>query len=308
MRGYLILFLLSIMTFTSFTQDRALYVNNFSNILGSRTQENKLLQFALLHQFNSLILYDLHKINKRFPLEDASQNEILANFIKLAKTRYGIKKISASGESGGFFIEAIHPYNLSRKDRSERFDIYNLEYEYWDPIASSPGEYYCENYLKKGQLPCNRNGSFKYFIESLLIMKLISKELDHPIEIEAYVGHFNPKEVANISGHVDLLLIHSYVQEPNRIFPYIENRLDYLYAINSRIEISVLLSAEMNFLGKWMKDNYFKGVEEIFLKELQKKNMFVSQPLNFNGFTYYNYSYLDYALKVLDSKRGYSPE
>lgn len=57
-----------------------------------------------------------------------------------------------------------------------------------------------------------------------------------------------------------------------------------------------------------MKNNYFKGVENIFVGELQKKNMFVNQPLNFNGFTYYNYSDLDYTLKVLDSKRGYSPE
>ena len=297
-----------ITTLNSFCQDRALYVNNFANILGSRAQENKLLQFALLHQFNSLILYDLHKINKRFPLGDASQNGILADFIKLAKTRYGIKKISASGESGGFFIEAIHPYNLSRKDRSERFDIYNLEYEYWDPIASSPGGYYCENYLKKGQLPCNRNGSFKYFFESLLIMKLVSEELDHTVEIEAYVGHFNPKEVAKISAHVDRLLIHSYVQEPNRIFPYIEKRLEYLHSINSRIEASVLLSAEMNFLGKWMKNYYFKEVEDLFLKDLKKKNMSVNQPLNFKGFTYYNYGYLNYALKILDAQRGSSPE
>lgn len=53
-------------------------------------------------------------------------------------------------------------------------------------------------------------------------MSLVSEELNHPIEIESYVGHFNPKEVANISHHADRLLIHSYVQEPNRIFPYIK--------------------------------------------------------------------------------------
>lgn len=53
-------------------------------------------------------------------------------------------------------------------------------------------------------------------------MNLVSEELNHPIEIEGYVGHFNPKEVANISHHADRLLIHSYVQEPNRIFPYIK--------------------------------------------------------------------------------------
>lgn len=47
-----------------------------------------------------------------------------------------IKKVSASGESGIFFLEAIHPYNKSRKDSIERFNIYNLEYEYWNERES----------------------------------------------------------------------------------------------------------------------------------------------------------------------------
>lgn len=283
-------------------RNRAMYVDKFATILGSQNLENELLEFSQEHKINTLILYDLHKINKRFFLGDSTKNKPLANFIKKAKTNYGISKISASGESGGFFIEAIHPYNISRNDKNERFDIYNLEYEYWNEKESLENGYYCNSYLKKGQLPCNRVGSFKYFIEALFIMKDLASSFDDSIEIEAYIGNFNDKEVKEISQHADRLLIHDYVRDPKRNFIYIKERLNLLDEINSKIQISILYSSEMKFMGKWFTDHKLHEAEVKFFKELEKDNIALKEHLNFNGFTYYNYGYLNYVKKMHSRK------
>ncbi|WP_439130527.1 hypothetical protein [Polaribacter sp.] len=284
-------------------ENRALYVDNFATILGSTTLENELLEFSKNHQINTLILYDLHKINKRFHLGDLSKNHLLASFIKKARTEFGIKKLSASGESSNFFIKAIHPYNISRKDKLERFDVYNLEYEYWNEKESLEDGYYCNTYLKNVQLPCNRENSFKYFIQSLFVMKTLAKELDEGIEVEAYIGNFKHTEVKEISEHVDRLLIHDYVKNPNRNFIYIKERLNLLNKINSKIDISVLYSSEMDFMGKWLKDHKLHEAEIKFFKNLEENDISLEKHLNFKGFSYYNYGYLNYVINLHKKRR-----
>jgi len=277
--------------------ERELYVNNFNNILGSYHLETELLEFVKNHEINTLILYDLHKINKRFALGDETKNGVLASFIVKAKVEYGIKKISTSGESSDFFINAIHVYNTSRTKTSEKFDIYNLEYEYWDEESSSNKGYYCKSYLKDSYQKCNRENSFKFYIESLKIMRKLANEIDHPIQIEAYIGKFTGKEVQNISNHVDRLLIHAYVRKPQESFHYVKNRLNLLAGIDSKIKVSILYSSEMKFLGKWFSTQSFQTAEEIFFKDLQKEGINLKDKLNFQGFTYYNYSYFQYSLE-----------
>jgi hypothetical protein len=268
-----------------------MYVDNFSAILGKYNSENELLKFAKKHNIQSLILYDLNKIHKRFPLGNAEKNQILADFITRAKLDFGIKEISASGESGDFFIKAIHPYNKSRKKAIEKFDVYNLEYEYWHPQNSLNGGYYCNTYLKKAQVPCSRNGSFKYYVETLSIMKLLAEEETHPIKVEAYIGGFTREEAIIISKYADRLLVHVYVNNPQKGYNYAKKRLDLLSEIKSNVAISFIFSAEPNFMGSWLKKKNFKKAEQIFLRELKdatKKNKFA---LNFEGFTYYNYGF-----------------
>ncbi len=287
------LFLISTLI-TIKAQNRTLYVDNFANILGTPRLEKELFEFAKKHEIKELILYDLHKINKRFPLGDASQNQILADFIVKAKKEYDVERISASGESGNFFIQAIHPYNVSRKNKLERFDVYNIEYEYWNKPASLNGGYYCETYLKNGELPCNREGSFKYFIGSLETMRFLADEIDHDIEVEAYIGNFQKSEVQEISKHIDRLLIHDYVRRSERIFEYVKKRLELLDEIDSNIKVSILYSAEMNFLGDYFKNHEIHEAEEKFFDSLRKEEKHLDDHINWNGFSYYNYNFLKY--------------
>lgn len=291
----LLLFLLIALRLNA--SQRIIYVDNFSDILGTYHLEIELLEFAKKHNINTLILYDLHKINKRFPLGDASKNDVLARFISKSKTEYNIEKVSASGESGHFFINAIHAYNLSREKNTEKFDVYNLEYEYWDKKASLENGYYCENYLKNKYEKCNRENSFKFFIESLSIMRKLADENSNSVKVEAYIGKFTETEVNDISNHVDQLLIHAYVKNPKESFHYVKNRLDLLSKIDSKIHISILFSSEMNFMGKWFQKESFHSAEQTFFKELERDEIKLEEKLNFKGFTYYNYSYFKNSLK-----------
>ncbi|MDG1194717.1 MAG: hypothetical protein P8N27_04330 [Polaribacter sp.] len=63
LKKFIILICLLNIYFT-FSTERELYVDNFSNILGTYHLETELLEFAKNHEINTLILYDLHKINK----------------------------------------------------------------------------------------------------------------------------------------------------------------------------------------------------------------------------------------------------
>jgi len=134
-------------------------------------------------------------------------------------------------------------------------------------------------------------------------MKTLAKELDDNIKIEAYIGNFNNDEVKKISEQVDRLLIHDYVKDINRNFIYIKERLHLLDKIDSKIHISILYSAEMNFMGKWFADHKLHEAETKFFKELEKNEISLENNLNFDGFTCYNYGYLHYVKQMHKKSR-----
>lgn len=270
---------------------RSLYVNKFNQILESEQQQQQLFAFIRQHQITELILYDLHLVNQKYPLTKYSENQILANFIRKAKTKYGLKKLSAAGESGDFFLKVIHPYNRSRKDSLERFDIYNLEYEYWNKSQSDPGGYYCTSYLEKNQMPCDRASSFQFFIKSLEIVRALADELEKKVLVEAYIGHFKEAEVKQICTHVDRLLVHDYVKREAYLFPYVEKRLHLLERERPHIQVSILYSLESRYLGPYLKRHDFHLAEKKFFEELKAVDQDLDKHLKLRGFTYFHYDH-----------------
>ncbi|PQJ78815.1 hypothetical protein [Polaribacter porphyrae] len=287
-------FVLSLLFFTNvYSNQRALFVDGFNNILGSPSKENKLLGFAKKNNFNTLILYELNKIDKRFPLTDTRKNSVLADFIAKAKLKYGIRKVGASGESATFFIDIVQVYNNSRPKPEEKFDIYNLEFEYWSKKASSNKGYYCEGYLRDNNQPCNRQGSFNYFLESLKKLKKLAKESKHNILIEAYVGYYTQKEISKISKYCDRLLIHTNGKSPKICFDSTLKNLEYLSKINSNIKVSIFFSARMNGMGYWLKFDSLDRGESLFKNQKNKKNNTLNGINGIDGFAYHTYSYLE---------------
>jgi hypothetical protein len=286
----LVLLCLSVKLFAS---QRTLYVDNFSNILGSPSKEDKLLYFAKKNNFGTLILYQLNKVDKRFSLADPRKNNILAEFIAKAKIKFGISKVGASGEAASFFTTRIDIYNNTRNKPEEKFDIYNLEFEYWSRKASSDEGYYCENYLRENDLPCNRFGSFNYFIENLKELKRLTSKNKHAITVEAYVGFYNQNEIKEISNYCDRLLIHAFGKTPKLCFVSARKNLENLNKINSKIKTTILFSTTMKQMGYWLKFDSLQNGEKNFFKEMNKKNINLKKNLNFDGFSYHTYSFLE---------------
>jgi hypothetical protein len=289
-----VFFVLFLLFFTKlFCFQRTLYVDNFNSILGSPSNEDKLLKFASKNNFNTLILYQLNKVDKQYSLTDPRKNNILAEFISKAKTKFNIKQVGASGESATFFKNRIDIYNTSRSKSEEKFDIYNLEYEYWSKNASGIDGYYCVNYLEENKIPCTREGSFKYFVENLKELKLLTKNKKHVVKIDAYVGYYTQNEILEISKNCDRLIIQAHGKSPELCFAFAKKNLENLYNTNSKIKASIIFSTNMDKLGYWLKFDSLDNGEAKFFVKMNGTNKNLKKKLNFDGFSYHSYSILE---------------
>ena len=275
---------------------RILYVDNFSTILGNTTSENKLLSFTKRYGFNCLVLYELNKVNKKYPLQNKQTNQILAKFISKAKSTYNIDEIAAVGEASEFFVDVIDPYNNTRNSVYEKFDVYNLEYEYWSQRASGEDGYYCENYLKYDGYECTRAGSFKHFTDDLKVMRALADKSSHDIAIEAFLGYFRESELNEISKYSDRVILESYDKNPRLCVSKIKKRLQFLANFNSKMETSVLFSSRMENMGKWLKYDSLDRTENIFNSEIKIKDGNLSKKLKIRSYGYHTYSYLQKSL------------
>ena len=292
----LILTLLSFFCSKLFSTDRTLYVDEFSLILGSPYKEKKLLSFAAKYGFNTLILYELNKVDKKHSLTDPIKNNILAEFIAEAKVRYGIAKIGVSGESADFFTDKIQIYNNSRTKTEEKVDVYNLEFEYWSKKASGIDGYYCINYLEENSKPCTRKGSFSFFIDNLKSMQVLAETSKNNITVEAYVGYYTSNEISEISKYCDRILVHSKGKNPKLSFQSSRKNLENLYKSKSSIKTSILISANMSDMGYYLKHDSLEDTERKFIVEMKTKNKNLKKNINFGAFSYKTYSFLEKSL------------
>lgn len=272
---------------------RTLYVDDFKNIIGSPSKEDKLLLFAKKNNFKTLILYQLDKVHKRWSLTDPRKNNVLAEFIEKAKTKFSIQNVGASGECASFFTNIIDPYNNSRNRAGEKLDIYNLEYEYWSQKASGDSGYYCINYLEENSIPCNRTGSFNFFIENLKELKKLSKNNIHTIKVEAYLGYYSQKEISSIVKYCDRIILQAFGKSPKISFTSSKKSLNYLSKINSKVKTSILYSTRMNHMGYWFKSNSLESGEKDFLNLMNANNTNLTKKLDLDGFSYHTYSFLE---------------
>ena len=111
-RRYFALSFLFIFIWQSNGFQRVLYADNFSSIVGNSTSENKLLAFAKRYGFTSLLLYELNKVDKKFPLRERQTANILAKFISKAKGTYDIDEVGTIGETSDFFCRSYSTLQL----------------------------------------------------------------------------------------------------------------------------------------------------------------------------------------------------
>ncbi len=268
---------------------KGLYVDGFYTILGNSIQEDALLSYAQSKGFNYLILYNAAKIQrKKYAFSNPRGSEVWKVFIRKAKTKYGIQKIGVVGEKAKSFT-AIADYNKRVDYRSqERIDVFNLEFEFWNPRLYSPGGYYCKTYLLRNAYPCTEDGAFQFYLKQLKAMKQLKG--NPKIEIESYIGNPSRAEIFEMAPLLDRLLVHYYRSKVDNIALYKINRLIDLQKANPRLKLLPIFSSRENHLGPWLKEHPIQAVDQSFYQQLKTIYPFDYDALNIKGFVWYRYS------------------
>lgn len=186
-----------------------LYVNDFKNIIGNPTAETELLTYAQDKGFNYLILYNLTYIhNNIFAIDNSTTSLPLAAFIENAKTNYGIIEVGAVGEKNSSF-DKVKTYNgFYPTEPNKRFDVFNVEFEFWNASLVGAGDYYCTTYLTPNGYPCTIAGAFDYYNSQLALLKTYCDA--NGIKAETYIGYPNATQSNAIVLNTHRVLVHYY--------------------------------------------------------------------------------------------------
>ncbi len=270
---------------------RVMYVDGFNTILNSATSKINLLQYAQNHQITHLALYDLHLVHNEHNLTNATSNQILANFIADAKQNYGITKIIATGENATFFQTRIMAYNDTRSVSTEKLDGLGMEFEFWTTTFTQTGGYYCVNYLIPNGFRCDSAGAFAFCRTQLQLMKTMTNNSSHPMTVDMYTGWPNQGQLQEIADIVDKTYIHAYVPNANHTFTYALTRLQFYNTYAGVENISIIFSAEPNFMGSWLTTNGLLAAEQIFTTAYNNATGNWKNHVNWQGgFSYFTYS------------------
>lgn len=273
---------------------RGLYINDFVDIIGDPTAENELLEFAQQHGFNYLLCYNLYFIHtQKFSITKADSAQPLADFMRRARRDYGIQSFGVVGESARSF-ERLEIYNQLYPDAAARFDVFNLEFEFWN--QNMINKYYCDAYLSKNQLPCDTAGAFAYYHQQLIQIK--EQATRSGALTEVYIGKPTPEQCKKIGAICDRVLVHYYRSSPlynngNSIYNYLSYRLPALAPTEGTLDILPIFGAGPKFMGNWIERNSLSEAFSIYMdgqNAYNPKTESWKNHLNIVGAQWYRYT------------------
>lgn len=265
---------------------RGIYVNQFSQILGNTTKEDSLLHYAQDSSFNYLALYDLHTIN----FNNATSVGKLAAFILKARTNYNIQYIGAVCESYSSFQSKIAPYNNSRSNANEKFDVFNLEFEFWISSSVNSTGYYCLQYLAPNGCSCDTAGAFQYYVDQL--HKIDSLAATQNALSETYVGWFNQGQGQQIAQNVDRVLLHAYRTDASSVFGYSKTRLSYLATLSQQVDVVPIFSSEPDFMGPWLNSHSMNEAYSTYQADFNADNSSWKPYIRLLGYQWFAYGFM----------------
>jgi len=265
---------------------RGIYINGFDDILGNSAEEDRLLQYAQDSSFNYLALYDLQAIN----LSSSTNANKLATFMRRARDNYGVQYIGAVCESYSSFQNKIAPYNNGRSNANEKFNVFNLEFEFWISSSVQPGAYYCIQYLAPNNCACDTAGAFSYYKDQL--RKIDSLASTQNAISETYVGWFNQGQGQQIASVTDRILVHAYRTDPSSVFGYSKNRLSYLASLNQQVSVVPIFSSEPDFMGPWLNSHSHAEAFNKYQSDFNADNSSWKPYIQLLGYHWFTYSYM----------------
>lgn len=275
---------------------KGLYVNQFSTILGDIPAEDSLLNYAQVNGFNYLALYELHIVHAQYDLTSFSASAPLAAFINKAKTQYGIVNIGACAENYWFFENRIHTYNQLHSNPDEKFDVFNLEFEFWIASAVGPAGYYCTTYLTPNGFPCDTAGAFDFYIRELHKIDSLAATEGHISE--TYVGWPTEGQCHEVVANCDRVLVHAYVTNDNIAYGYTQTRLSYFGTSATTANIIVIFSSEPAFMGPWLVANPEYTAWNTYSADFGNETAPWTSGMNLLGYQWFAYTYMPYDLSM----------
>ncbi len=282
----LLIILLSKSAFAQPTELRGMYIDHFSTVLGNINKEDSLLHYAQDSSFNYLALYDLHNLD----LNNANTANMLSVFIKRARENFGIQYVGAIGENSSSFINKIAPYNSNRSNDLEKFNVFNLEFEFWTSSSVNPGGYYCTQYLQQANCSCDTSGGFKFFIREMHLIDSLAAV--QQIISETYLGWFNQGQATQIVNNVDRLLLHAYRTGTSSLFSYSKTRLQYLGSNNKVVDVAPIFSAEPSFMGPWLDSHSQLEAYIKYKTDFDNDNSAWKQNINVLGYQWFDWKFM----------------
>lgn len=275
---------------------KGLYVNDFKFIIGNTAAENELLEYAQINGFNYLLLYNLAYIHTHlFDLTDPVESEALSNFIFKAKTEYGIVQIGAVGEKSESF-DKVESYNDLQTDWFSKFDVLNLEFEFWANTSGSVFDYYCDTYLSPDGFSCDNNGAYEFYLQELIEID----ERAHSMGIisEIYIGNGNDDQNLELAENCDRMLLHYYrtsdiYSDGRSIYNYKRSRIAAIALSTRQPAVMPIFSARSFHMGPWLLshsidqpfDTWLNGIQGYFEDDTPGVS-----DLKIAGFQWYRYS------------------
>lgn len=263
-----------------------IYVDKFSTILGNTVKEDSLLHYAQDSSFNYLALYDLHNVN----FTNSSSVTALATFIRKARETYGIQYVGAVSETYSMLLTKITPYNAARTNVNEKFNVFNLEFEFWTTSSVNAGGYYCTQYLQQAGCNCDTAGAFRYYISEL--HKIDSLANTQGAISETYVGWFNQGQAQTLVNNVDRILLHAYRVDPSSVFGYSKPRLSYLASLNRQVDVLPIFSSEPTFMGPWLNSHANAESYSKYLADFNADNNTWKGYIRLQGYQWFDYGFM----------------
>jgi len=221
----------------------------------------------------------------------------LANFLNTAKTTYGINQIAVVGEKNSSF-DRIKIYNsFYPTEPNKRFDVFNLEFEFWNSNLTDPGEYYCTTYLTPNGLPCTNSGAFDYYDDQLALMKAYGDA--NNIITETYIGSPTAAQSDIIAQNTHRVLVHYYRTSDvygsgDSIYQYNTHRIEDL-AANNNVIIMPIFSGQPSHMYTWLLSNPLTQPYDTFINGTNGYNDQTGDwkdNVTFDGYTWYRYTTL----------------
>lgn len=263
---------------------RGFYLPNTPTWIGNATTETAILNYASGNAYNYITLYGLGS----FDWSSTTKKNQLADFIRRAKTNYGITQIGAAGEVYSFFSNYIIPFNNARSSANEKIDVLNYEFEWW--VSSSVTGLYCSKYLIPSGCACDTIGAWNYSWPQFKMIDSLAAA--NGLTSEYYFGWPSSGRMQAISSRADRILLHAYRTSDADIYQYSRSRLIDAASNNQSIKILPIFSAEPSFMGTWLNSNPITKPYQTYATAFTNETGTFKQHINLQGYQWFNYDYL----------------